>query len=277
MPLDRTKLSGTRLRVEIWTVRSTESEIAMVRQDEWHSEEAFWALFEPVLFSQERCSVAAEQVAAVVKLLQIEKGAQILDLCCGIGRHTLDLAARGFAVTGIDRTERYIQVATDEAKVRGLSPEFILADMRDHCAPDRYDVVLNLFGSFGYFDDATDDVKVANNIWRSLRPGGQFLVETTGKEILARDFQQRDWSHEDGMLLLSEKRVSRDWGRMDTHWIAMRDGQRSDYHVSVRIYAATEMVTLFRECGFSDLRVYGSLDGTAYDHAAQRLVVTGRK
>jgi hypothetical protein len=98
-----------------------------------------------------------------------------------------------------------------------------------------------------------------------------------GKEILARDFQAKDW-HEDGdLLVLSEKRASQNWGRVETRWIVIRGTERVEYQVSVRSYSAVELSCLLAHCGFRDVCVYGSLDGTEYDQAAQRLVVVGRK
>jgi SAM-dependent methyltransferase len=249
----------------------------MTDQDSWYNQDAFWELFEPLLFNQRRQSLAKEQVNKIQKLLQIDKSAPILDLCCGNGRHSLELSERGFDVTGVDRTERYIEAARLEANKRNLNATFVVADMREVCLPNRYDVILNLFGSFGYFDDPADDQKVVANMYASLRPGGQFMIETMGKEILARDFRARDWDEEGDLLILSEKKVSHNWGRVETRWIAIRGTERMEHRVSIRSYSAAELSSLLANCGFSEVRVYGSLDGTEYDLTAERLVVVGRK
>ena len=249
----------------------------MSDQDSWHSQDAFWELFEPLLFNQQRQSLAKEQVNKIEKLLQIDESAQILDLCCGNGRHSIELSERGFDVTGVDRTERYIEAARLEAKKRNLNAMFVVGDMRDYRSPNRYDVILNLFGSFGYFEDPSDDHKVIENMYDSLRPGGQLLIETMGKEILARDFRAREWVEEGDLLILSEKKVTQNWGRIETRWIAIRGTERIEHRVSIRSYSAIELSSLFDTCDFSEVQVYGSLDGTKYDQEAQRLVVVGCK
>ncbi|MDX1417595.1 MAG: hypothetical protein R3293_25555, partial [Candidatus Promineifilaceae bacterium] len=152
-----------------------------------------------------------------------------------------------------------------------------IGDMREYRSPNRYDVILNLFGSFGYFEDSSDDRKVVRNMHDSLRPGGQFLVETMGKEILARDFQAKDWNEEGDLLILSEKRITQNWGRVETRWIVIRGAERMEHRVSIRSYSAVELSSLFDACGFTDVQVYGSLGGIPYDQEAQRLVVGGRK
>lgn len=246
-------------------------------RDSWHNQDAFWELFEPVLFNQQRQSRARAEVDRVEKLLQIEEQARILDLCCGSGRHSLELSQRGFDVVGVDRTTAYIEKARLEAEKRGLDAAFVVGDMREYCAPNSFDIVMNLFGSFGYFEDPGDDRKVLENMYASLRAGGRFLIETQGKEILARDFQEKDWGEEGDLLVLSEKKVSQNWGCIETRWIVIRGTERFEHQVSVRSYSAVELSSLLASCGFPKVRVYGSLDGTKYDQAAQRLVVVGYK
>lgn len=249
----------------------------MNNQDAWHSQDAFWEVVEPVLFNDKRLSNAREEVDKIVKLLGLEGGARILDLPCGVGRHCLEFSRRDFDVTGVDRTKSYIERARSQAEVHKLNAVFVQGDMREYCVPEGFDVILNLFGSFGYFEDPDDDRKVVANMYASLRAGGQFLIETAGKEILARDFQSRDWSEAGGVLLLSERKVSHDWGRIDSHWIAIKGTHRVEHHVSVRLYSAVELSSLLVDCGFYKVQVYGSLDGIDYNQDAQRLVVVGVK
>lgn len=245
--------------------------------DSWHDRDAFWELFEPVLFNRQRRLKTKEEVEKIIKLLQMEEGARMLDLCCGIGRHSLELSRRGYDVTGVDRTAAYINKASSEAQKSDLEAQFAVGDMREFLMPNNFDAVLNLFGSFGYFEDPGDDRIVVEHMHASLRPGGKFLIETQGKEILAREFQEKEWSEEGDLLILSERKVSQNWGRIETRWIVIRGTERFEHQVSVRSYAAVELASLLSDCGFSEVRVYGNLDGAAYDQAAQRLIVVGSK
>jgi SAM-dependent methyltransferase len=245
--------------------------------DSWHSRDEFWKVFEPVLFNRQRRLKTKEEVEKIRKLLQMEDGDRILDLCCGIGRHSLELSRRGFDVFGVDRTTAYIDKARLEAEKNDLNAAFEVGDMREYVAPNNFDIVLNLFGSFGYFEDPEDDRKVVEHMYSSLRTGGKFLIETMGKEILAREFRERDWSQEGDLLILSEKKVSQNWNRIETRWILIRGAERVEYQVSVRSYSAVELASLLCDCGFPEVRVYGNLDGAEYDQVAQRLVVVGCK
>lgn len=243
----------------------------------WHDDDGFWAHFEEILFNPARLDAAQTEVDQIVALLSIGEGAHILDLPCGVGRHALEFARRGHAVVAIDRTASYIERARAEARRQCLDVTFELGDMREVCLPGAFDFVLNLFGSFGYFADPADNRAVVEHMYASLRPGGQFMIETMGKEILARDFRARDWSEDGDLLLLSERTIVENWSRVDTRWIVIRGTERYEHLVSVRSYSAAELASLLASCGFGDIRVYGSLAGIPYDQAAQRLVIIGRK
>jgi cyclopropane fatty-acyl-phospholipid synthase-like methyltransferase len=87
----------------------------------WHEDDAFWKETLPVLFPISRLEEAETEVEQVLGLTEIPAGAAVLDLCCGIGRHSLELARRGFRVTGVDRTQAYLDLAAAAAKREALS------------------------------------------------------------------------------------------------------------------------------------------------------------
>jgi SAM-dependent methyltransferase len=243
----------------------------------WHNQDKFWELFEPFLFNQQRQANAKAEAEQVIKLLGISENARVLDLCCGAGRHSLELARMGFDVVGIDRTASFIEKAKRKAGEAGLKVTFIVDDMRSFCQPDDFDVVMNLFGSFGYFENPDDDRQVVKNMVASLRPGGKLLIETMGKEIAAREFQERVWWEDGDALVLAERKPQQNWSRMQTRWIVIKGDQRVEHTVSVRSYSAVELSSLLSDCGFTDVQVYGDLEGIDYDQRAQRLVVIGSK
>jgi SAM-dependent methyltransferase len=243
----------------------------------WHEQDSFWETVP--MFGARLLEVAPEQVDAALALLAIDPGAAILDLCCGVGRHSLAMAQRGYRVTGVDRTAAYLRTARQEAATQGLEIELVQADMRDFVRPEAFDAAINLFSSFGYFEDPVDDLKVAENLFRSLKPGGRLVMEMMGKEVLARIFTPRDWQETPGgTILLQDRRVARDWSWMDSRWIVIQaDGKRSEFAVSHRIYDGAGLRGLLLEAGFQPVDLFGSLDGEAYDTQARRLVAVAHK
>lgn len=243
----------------------------------WHEQDEFWDTFAPTLFDAQRRSAAAEEIEHISRLIELPPGQRICDLCCGVGRHSLEMARRGHAVTAVDRTERYLDEAKGTARDEGLRIEFVHADMRQFCRPEGFDVVLNLFTSFGYFDAPHDDRQVIQNIHRSLKPGGRLVLDLIGKEILARIFAPRDWQEVDGTILLSERKVLDAWTRIECRWILLQGSARQEWTFSHRVYSAGELRRLLEDCSFADVQVFGNLDGAPYDQKAERLVIVARK
>jgi SAM-dependent methyltransferase len=243
----------------------------------WYEEDFFWETVAPVLFGEQRWSDAPTDVENALTLLGISPGASVLDLCCGVGRHSLELARRGIQVTAVDRTSAYLERARKQAEQEGLDIEFVQDDMRTFCRPGAFDAVVNLFTSFGYFDDPEDDRQVVLNVHESLKPGGIFLMDMAGKEIAARVFQERGWREEDAVIILEERKVTNNWGRMDNRWIILKGGEKQEFRLSLRLYSAVELSTLLGGCGFDKLDVYGDMTGSPYDHMAKRLVVVAHK
>lgn len=240
---------------------------------QWYQDDHFWKVVEPILFGAKHVGSAAAEVDHLAKLLHLESPAQVLDLCCGLGRHSRELARRGFEVTGVDRTGIYLRRAQKLALAEGLNIEFVQDDMRQFCRPHAFDVTLNLFTSFGYFESPAEDRRVLVNVHKSLKPGGRLVMDLMGKEIIARVFRERDWREEGGIIILEQRSISQDWSWMDNRWILLRGDKRDEFRVSHRIYSAAELTGLLRDCGFKKIQTYGSFAGTPYDHQAERLVV----
>lgn len=243
----------------------------------WHEQDEFWLAMAPVLFTAGRLAKTASEIDQIEALLHLPPQALVLDLCCGIGRHSLELARRGFAVTGVDRTAGYLAEARCTAASEQLCAEFIREDIRQFCRPEGFDAAVNLFTSFGYFERPEDDQLVVQNLYRSLKPGGRLLIDTRGKEVLARSFQERIWWEEDGLTVLEEQQVLCDWSRIACRWILFKGSQRHEWTTSQRLYSGSELAGLLSSCGFADVRVHGDLGGAAYDQNAKRLVVIAEK
>lgn len=244
----------------------------------WYDDDAFWRRTHAFLFGDERWQAAEEEADQVAALLELAPGACVLDLACGPGRHSLALARRGFRVTGVDRTARYLDIARQKAVAESLSVEWQQVDMRAFRRPQAFDAALSLFTSFGYFEDPADDLRVAENLFASLRPGGRLVVDMMGKEVLARIFQPRDWHRlPDGSYILEQRSVRDDWSWIDVQWVFFDQDGEHTYRIGHRLYSASELERLLAEVGFVNLRAHGSLAGVAYDHVARRLVVVGER
>ena len=116
----------------------------MSKKIPWHEDETFWTETMPILFPENRVQEAAAGIDQLLTLANLPAGAAVLDLCCGIGRHSLELARRGFRVTGVDRTQIYLERAAAAAKQEDLQLELIREDMRKFRRDESYNAVINL-------------------------------------------------------------------------------------------------------------------------------------
>lgn len=248
----------------------------------WWNKDWFWDAYRPLMFDPDRMADTPGEVDKLVKLTGLKPGDTFLDSCCGFGRHSLELARRGFAVTGVDRQESYIREAQKTAAKENLDAEFVLEESRSFCRPESFHGAMNFFSSFGYFDEPDEEEAAVKNIFASLRPGGFFLIDIQGKELLARDFKRREWFERDGFRIFLEYRILDAWTRLENRWLfsPLAGPEKDNVTETVfshRIYSALELAELLTRCGFESVELYGGLDGQIYDEKAQRLTAVARK
>lgn len=224
-------------------------------------------------YEHARVRTAAE-ADGLEKILHLRKGGRILDLACGAGRHSIELARRGYEVTGYDLSEDLLRHARADAKRAKATVAFVRGDMRDLRYRAVFDAVINMFSSFGYFEDVEDDRKVLAGISRALKPRGKFLLERFNRESLAYELPLQGWRvGEDGSVILQEDMFDVLRGRYDTRQIVIdRDGTR-EHRASVRAYTLPELKQMFDAAGLPIHRVLGGLDLSPYQARSRRLVL----
>lgn len=243
----------------------------------WYEDEALWSDFAPTMFPPAR----AESVAALVAsspLLDFPPGARVLDLCCGPGLFVVPLAERGYEVTGVDLSPSMLAAARTACEAAGADVTLERADMLTYTGPGAFDVVLNVFTSFGYFDDAQDNVQVLRNAYESLAPGGQLLVDVMGKEVLAGWIgRPKAVDLPDGSYVVQRDTVLDSWRRLRTDWTLVRGTSARTASITSWLYSAAELHTLFESAGFTDVECFGGFDASGYDQRSDRLIVRGRR
>ncbi|MCD4702186.1 MAG: class I SAM-dependent methyltransferase [Candidatus Aegiribacteria sp.] len=240
---------------------------------EWFEKDDFWELTYPFMFPEARIEKAEEDVLSVLSLSGI-KTVDVLDLCCGPGRFSIPLARMGYSVTGVDATGLLLDIAMKRASLENVRVEWVEDDMRRFLRPRSYDLALNMFTSFGYFQDHSDNMKVLANVNESLRQGGKFVIEIMGKETLASIFHTiTDVETDEGLLLIQRHRIEDGWNRIGNDWMIIDDNRvLGRWKFSHWVYSATELKDMLQEAGFSDVKVYGNLEGTPYDSESGRLI-----
>jgi ubiquinone/menaquinone biosynthesis C-methylase UbiE len=245
----------------------------------WFEREEDWVLKRPVIFNKNMVRTTFIEINRLFRLLgDVPAGGNVLDLCCGIGRHSLELARKGFQVTGVDITQPYLDSAAESADRQGLSVEFVHDDMRHFCRPDSFDLVVSLSTSFGYFEEIEDDLKVLDNIYRMLKENGKFTMEVLGKEVIASTFRKDEELEFDGYKVIAQSRILDDWNRLECVRKISKDGKTwDDIYSYFRLYSATELKEHMKNAGFRNIRIYGDFAGSPYNNDAKSMVVIAEK
>ncbi len=248
---------------------------------EWFHDTDFWNEFAPVMFDETRWAEVPIVADGIINFSGMEHtlktGGKIVDLCCGMGRISNELARRGFSVTGVDITKSYLDAASEDAAAEHLSVAYIHQDVRTFKKPGYFDLALNLYISFGYFDEPEDDILFMKNIYDSLKPGGVFIIELLGKEIAARDFIEGEAFDRAGFVVATEYKILGNWEQLQNTWTISNDTFRAQKVFTQRLYAATEIKTMLLKPGFSSVTIYGGWDGIPYNEYARILIAVARK
>jgi len=244
----------------------------------WFEREEDWVLKRSIIFSKKIVQFTFLEVDRLVKLLGgLDEHCRILDLCCGIGRHSIEFARKGFSVTGVDITRPYLDIAGKNASREGLSIQFVHSDMRDFCRPDSFDLIANLCTSFGYFEDIEDDIKVLKNVYSSLTEGGRFVIEILGKEVIAATFCKIQEMEYEGCKVIAHSRILNEWSMLECKRTIIKDGEEEEVIAYHRLYSATELKGHLTKIGFKNISVYGNFAGASYDNEAKSMIIVGQK
>ena len=258
----------------------------------WFEDIEFWERFAPIMFDDAHWAEVPAVADAVTRLCRfnlygetssdtwhepLDSAPKVLDLCCGLGRMSAELARVGYDVTGVDITESFLKTAKDDAAYEDLKIDYIHSDTREFVRREYFDAVVNLYISFGYFKEKEDDLKVLRNAYQSLKKGGTFIIETLGKEIAVRDFVEAEWFEKAGGFMLTEYEPLDSWTLLKNRWIFIKDSEITEKFFVQRLYSASELRDALIEAGFNNIEIYGDWDESEYNQHALKLIAVGRK
>ena len=215
----------------------------------------------------------------------------ILDLNCGIGRHSIELGRKGINVLGTDLSPRYIEIAKERAKIEGVEGKvcFKIADMRRIASTlleeEPFDGIVSLDTSFGFYDDETN-ADILRQCADLVRPSGFFVLEIVNRDWIVPNFQERGFSRYEGVILLEDREFDVKTSRMRSTWTYLV--QRNNKHFILekqiildhRIWSLHELVELFGKNSWEFKEVYpgfGKWQTNSPMIQAHRLLFIGKK
>lgn len=221
------------------------------------------------------------EASALKQLLGLPPGSKILDVCCGDGRISLALARLGYQITGLDYSSSLLAKAAGKASRAGLDIEWIRKDMREIGADGEYDAAVNIFTSFGYFPDETDDLKALQSINRALKKDGKLVLDIENIFFLSRAAQiaggdpmyrpidnYRAWLEEVTDFDPVEQRVNM------SLWLWFPEKERvKTGQASYRAYTPVEIRKLLKKAGFTIQNLFGDFALNPYTLESERMIM----
>lgn len=231
------------------------------------------------------------EVDFIVKAARLKPSDEILDLACGHGRHSIELAKRGFAhVTGLDYSEVFIDKAVEDAEQADVDVRFLRGDMKELPFDSEFDAVLLLFTSFGYFDDEMNK-SVLGQINKSLKPGGRFYIDVISGEAVVRRFEREGVPDpETGLLKIARQTEMSGHPTDETEWFDkdrqiihthrewQDGGEKKEYDYYLHVYNMPQYEQMLAEAGFAIEDTWGDMEGNPFgSDASFRTIILARK
>ena len=232
-----------------------------------------WLEFQPEIKPDE---TTIKEADFLVKALNLRDGARVLDVPCGLGRLSIELAKRGYNLTGVDKTHRFIETAKEKARKGKIRIDFYEKDMRDLPFDCNFDAVFCFWGSFGYFDEK-GDIDFLEAVNRVLKPGGKFLLDIVVAESILPRFMAKDWMKSGDMIIINNREWNHETSCVDEEWTLIKGEKREVKYSAVRIYTYREMVKLLESTGFGKCTGYSNLVMDPFKLKSPRLLLVTEK
>ncbi len=205
------------------------------------------------------------EVDLIESLSGIDRGSAILDLCCGQGRHVIELAARGYTnVTGVDRSRYLIRLARKRAKAAGLNISFREGDARaTRLHKAQFDCLTIMGNSFGYFSNSDEDEKVLLAAGKLLKPSGVLVLDVADGAWLMDHFEPRSWEWiDEHHFVCRERSLAADGERLISREVITHDekGVIADQFYAERLYTVDRISSVLKAAGFRDIRHNGVIE-----------------
>jgi SAM-dependent methyltransferase len=251
---------------------------------EWF-EEWFESPWYQKLYASRTKQEADMAISLLEKSAALQNNAQVLDLCCGTGRHAFSLGERGYRVMGLDYSKYFISKAKSENSLDNV--QFVVGDMRNPLPGGPYDCIANFFTSFGYFDQDIDNFSVFTQVWNALKNNGYFFFDFLNADWIMQTIQPETITTIEDTTLIQTRSI--DWHILPGHEkrephavrkniVIMQHGQiLGTYNEYVRMYKPAILRSAMQSNGFDIVHEFGDYDGRAYSPDSRRWIAVARK
>jgi len=218
--------------------------------------------------------VTEPEVEFLISETSVLLKSNILDLCCGTGRHSIRFAELGYKVTGLDISSDFLQHAAEKSKKLSLSIEWVKSDMRDIPFENKFDLVFVMFGAWGFFKEDHENFAVFKAVNKALKMKGHFILDFFNLNWILDHFQPKYWVERKTGYFLEKRQFDTIKGRLNTENIFIKkDGKILKWVTSIRAFTLQEIIKSLEQEGFRICNVYGNLERKSYDLNTPRMLI----
>lgn len=222
-----------------------------------------------------------EDANKIIKLIlnniQLNPDSKILDIACGAGRHSSILSEKSFFVVGFDLSKTLLHLAIKENLHQLNPPFFFLSDIRKIPIKKRFNLVLNLFTSFGYFDIDNENLSLFSDVFHLLENNGWFVFDYLNEEFLKNNLIPVSRNKLNENLIIEQRR------EIENNFVIkkikiIRDKISTTYTEKVKLYNYKQILDEINKAGFKEFKLFGNYEGNQFDqNNSQRLIIMAKK
>ncbi|MDD5362703.1 MAG: class I SAM-dependent methyltransferase [Ignavibacteria bacterium] len=217
---------------------------------------------------------ARDIINLMQRFVPLPVNSKVLDVCCGAGRHSIELARRGYDVTGIDLSPYLISEAKSGLKKsdeKNLKARFFIKDMRNFSFKNRFDIVLNVFSSFGYFEKDAENFKVFENVTSSLKKDGYFIFDFLNESYIKKSLVPYSEDKCEGNTIIQKRKIENGFVYKEI-FIG-----NSKYNERIRLYTLTEIQKALKSVNLKTENIFGDYFGSKFNKLnSKRLIIFSR-
>ena len=237
---------------------------------EWYKE---WFASEDYLnVYSHRNNVDAEKlIDLILSKIKLKSSAKILDAACGAGRHSIALSQNGFNVTGFDLSKTLLTIAKQESLKNNHNINFFRSDIRFPAVCSKFDLILNLFTSFGYFESDVDNFSFFRRGIDLLTDNGVLVFDYLNLYFLKKNIVPQSTKVIGNIEVFEKREIIND--RVVKNITIEKNGKKNNYTESVKLYTYNYLLEKFREIGFSIEEIFGDYNGNPFDESKSSRII----
>lgn len=218
----------------------------------------------------------ADLVDLIDSNIDLKAGSKILDMACGAGRHSILFAKKGYQVTAVDLSHNLLKVAKNNSIQSGLDILFIESDIRHFGTLEKFDLVVNLFTSFGYFESDEENFSLLLNAYSFMNDSGYFVLDFFNRNFIEKNLVEESVDNYSGSRIVQQRKI--EGQRVVKRITIEKNGNQRVFFESVRMYSRDELILRLNKIGFEIIRLFGDFNGSKFDpNNSPRIIIIAGK